>query len=333
MQNALRNRSAVGITGLLNCNGTGEMAMRLGRDRSLVVNGKDTPWRQTSDKDAGAHLVAERNFGRLSNLQITLPGSQLGQCVSALVYQPGRFSPAMPVCMVMHGVTRNAATYLESWVGLAERYEFILIVPEFPRMGWPTSREYNFGNVRTRDGNDLPRESWTFSAVETVFDAVRARFGLIAETYAIYGHSAGAQFVHRFILHTGGPRVARAVAANAGWYLVPDRRIAYPYGIADLPIDCRTLEAAFATPMTVLLGERDNDPDSPDLRMTRKARSQGMHRLARGQHFIEAATSIALNTELPFAWRMKTVPQVGHSDRAMAPFACYQMFAKPSEEP
>lgn len=328
MYDASGNSSAFAVTVPRERNVAGEVAVCRSDDMGLAVHGKGAACVAPSDRNTGAQLVSERVFGRLSTLRVPLSATRIQQSVKALVYQPGCFSPDMPVCMVMHGVTRNAATYLESWVGLAERHGFTLVVPEFPRTGWPTSREYNFGNVRTRDGDDRPSESWTFSAVETVFDAVREHCGLDAETYAMYGHSAGAQFVHRFMLHTGGLRVARAVAANAGWYLVPDRRIAYPYGIADIPIDCRTLEAAFSTPLTVLLGERDNDPDSPDLRMTKRARSQGAHRLARGQHFIEAVTSIALNKELPFAWRMKTVPQVGHSDRAMAPFACNHLFGK-----
>lgn len=328
MQNALRNRSVSGVVVPFPQKQDREMAMRRGEEEGSMKNGQSTAWSLNDELKSRTRIVEERSFGRLTALDVSVGGAPERQKVRTLVYQPGRFSSRMPVCMVMHGVTRKAETYMESWVGLAEHHGFVLVVPEFPRSGWPTSREYNFGNVRSRGGEEFRQEDWTFTAVETVFDAVRAQFDLSAPDYAMYGHSAGAQFVHRFILHTGAPRVSCAVAANAGWYMVPDKRVSFPYGIADLSIDCETLKNAFATQLTVLLGERDNDPESPDLRTSKKAQAQGPHRLARGQHFIEATTSIALNGDHPFEWRAKTVPQVGHSDRAMAPFACAALFGK-----
>src|SRR3546814_4271479 len=68
-----------------------------------------------------------------------------------------------------------------------------------------------------------------------VFAAVKAREGLTAETYALYGHSGGAQFVHRYILAGGGPHMGRAVSANAGSYAMPDPAVAWPFGLRGLP--------------------------------------------------------------------------------------------------
>jgi hypothetical protein len=54
------------------------------------------------------------------------------------------------------------------------------------------------------------------------------------EGYYLYGHSAGAQFVHRhlaFICAGGNPlRVIRAVAANAGFYTEPTFEVPFPFG-------------------------------------------------------------------------------------------------------
>ena len=296
---------------------------------TVVTGAFDAEPRSRTARDrTRPQVLEERAFGRLTVLDVALAGASAGPNVKTLVYQPGAFAPDMPVVMVMHGITRNAWTYLEAWVGMAERYGCVLVIPEFPRSGWPTARAYNLGNVRTRKGQDRPRENWSFTAVETVFDAVRDHLGLQATGYHLYGHSAGAQFVHRFLLHTGGPRVVRAAAANAGWYMLPDRRIPYPYGMADLAIDGDTLKSALETPLIVLLGEKDNDSASPNLRRTRKAEAQGPHRLARGLHFIEVATAVAFEWDCQLRWRSKVVPNTGHSDRAMAPYACAALLGK-----
>src|SRR3712207_6943257 len=55
----------------------------------------------------------------------------------------------------------------------------------------------------------------------SLFDFVREATGNPSEQYRIYGHSAGAQFVHRLALFVPEARFATAIAANAGWYTMP----------------------------------------------------------------------------------------------------------------
>lgn len=246
--------------------------------------------------------------------------------VKTFVYAPAPLTPDMPVVIVMHGVSRNGWSYLRSWMGLADANRFVLLIPEFAQASWPTSREYNRGNVRDGDGNDLPATEWGFTAVETIFDAVRDHCGLTTDKYRIYGHSAGAQFVHRLVLHTGGERIVAAVAANAGWYMVPDWHVGYPYGLSGSSMDADVLRAAFGTPLTILLGARDDAPGSRNLRLGRRAMKQGQHRLARGLHFISAAERAARSADCGLRWTAQIVQDAGHSNRAMAPSACAALF-------
>ncbi len=271
-------------------------------------------------------VLDERAFGKLTVLRVPLDAVPGVSGLTALVYCPGGYSPGMPVVFVMHGIYRDPWNYLESWVGLAEHHGFVLVVPEFPRSDWPTNRQYNLGNVRAKGGADVSAGAWSFTALDRVFDAVCEHFQLRTRTFSMYGHSAGAQFVHRYVLHTGGARVDRAVSANAGWYMTPDQTVRYPYGIADLPIDWEMLRAAFETRLIVLLGEKDNDPRSRNLRTQRRAMAQGPHRFARGRHFMKSAEAVAAAMGLPLNWRLKTVPEVGHNDRAIAPHGCAALF-------
>ena len=235
--------------------------------------------------------------------------------------RPVSLAPDRPVVFVLHGMQRNADEYRDQWHDLAEEHDFLLVVPEFSDDDFPESEAYNLGNVFDGQGSRRPHSEWSFSAIEPIFDDVRKRYGMTADGYAIYGHSAGAQFVHRFLFHVSDARVTRAVAANAGWYTMPDLAIDYPYGLKGSAVSRETLEQALQRPLTVLLGEQDTDPEHDSLRRTPEALAQGAHRLARGQAFFAAGQAAARDLGVPFAWQLATVPGAEHDNRLMAPAA------------
>ena len=235
--------------------------------------------------------------------------------------RPVHLAPDRPVVFVMHGVQRNADEYRDQWHELAMEHDFLLVVPEFSDGDFPESEAYNLGNVFDGEGNRRPESAWSFSSIERIFDEVCNRFGMTVNTYALYGHSAGAQFVHRFLFHVPGARVTRAVAANAGWYTMPDFGVAYPYGLQGSAVTGEMLGKALQLPLTVLLGEEDTDPEHESLRRTPEALAQGLHRFARGQAFYAAAQAAARRTGVPFNWQLATVPGADHDNRLMAPAA------------
>jgi len=231
---------------------------------------------------------------------------------------PDKVTAATPVVFVMHGVNRDADRYRDEWADLAREHGFIVIVPQFGKTDFPGSRGYNTGYFSEEDGTARPRNQWSFAAIEPLFDDVRQRFGTRAARYTIYGHSAGAQFVHRFVLFMPEARIDKAIVANAGWYTMPDPAIAFPYGLAGAPVDDQALDAALGQRLTVLLGTADTDRNDPDLRKTPEADAQGPHRFARGQHFFAQGKQAAAARGTPFGWRLITVPDVGHSNGKMA---------------
>nr|ALS89287.1 MetaGeneMark_Unknown Function [uncultured bacterium] len=70
--------------------------------------------------------------------------------------------------------------------------------------------------------------------------------------------------------------------------------------------------------VTILLGEDDSDPDGAMLLKSPEAMRQGEHRLARGRTYHRHAAMLAERLGVPFAWKLVTLPGVGHSHRAMA---------------
>jgi poly(3-hydroxybutyrate) depolymerase len=241
-------------------------------------------------------------------------------------YRPAGLAADAPVLFVIHGVGRNAEDYLNEWVDLADVKQFLLVVPEFTKAQFPGEEAFNSGNLFDAQGRPVPREAWSFSMIEPAFDAVRARLGSTRSDYFIYGHSAGAQFVQRFLYFVPDARVSRAVAANAGWYMLPELGRAFPYGLQDTPADAAALRRAFAFPLDVLLGDADVDAKHPALRHTPEADEQGLHRFARGHFFFNHAKATAATMGAPFNWMLSIVPNVAHSNKGMAPFAARLLF-------
>jgi poly(3-hydroxybutyrate) depolymerase len=235
--------------------------------------------------------------------------------------RPTKLAPDRPVVFVMHGVRRNADEYRDQWYELAEQHDFLLVVPEFNDKDFPGAEGYNYGNVYGPKGGTRDPSRWAFSVIEPLFDEIRDRFDMEVDTYALYGHSAGAQFVHRFLYHVPDARVSRAVAANAGWYTMPDLNTPFPYGLGGSYVGPKRLRKALQQPLLVLLGEADTDPGHPSLRRTPGAMAQGAHRFERGQAFFAAGQAEAVRLEVPFGWTLETVSDADHDNRKMAPAA------------
>jgi poly(3-hydroxybutyrate) depolymerase len=274
---------------------------------------------------AGSGLAAEAlPVGRSDFVFVDEQGNA-DKPIRVWVYRPQRFSAESPIVFVMHGTLRNGETYREPWVALAEGPGALVVVPEFGLEHYREPRTYQFGNMRTKSGEPIEESKWTFAAVEHLFDHVKTLTGSQSERYFLFGHSAGAQFVHRMVLFQGG-RIALAVTANAGSYTLPDFEERFPYGLKDSGMSESRLQAALAVPMLVLLGENDTDTNDKYLPKNKEAMAQGPMRLARGHHFYRTAEIAAERMGMPLVWTKMIVPGVGHDNLRMAPAAARAMF-------
>jgi poly(3-hydroxybutyrate) depolymerase len=249
-----------------------------------------------------------------------------GLHVEVRYYVPPGAASNSPVVFVMHGMKRNGETYLDEWMPYADQCHFVLVVPEFSELEFPGSRGYQDGNLFTAQGQPNGRDKWTYTMIEPIFDEVRHRSGNTSEQYSIYGHSAGAQFVNRFIAFVPQARVIRAVSANAGSYLMPDAGQAFPFGFGHSGLGGDDLRAFLGKPLVVLLGTADNDPNHSELSHAPGAEAQGPHRLARGNFFFTSGQKEAAALDTPFGWTLSLAPDVAHSDKGMAPFAIKCLF-------
>jgi len=278
---------------------------------------------------AGGRVQGERLAPGVGRLEIE---DQWGKPVTVHVYRPAKMRPTSPVLFVMHGVRGNAGEYLDAWIPHADRHGVLLVAPQFSASRYQSSRVYQAGNVLDDRGRPHERREWVFGEIERIFDRVREATGNRSQRYFLYGHSAGAQFVHRMVMLMPEARFAAALAANAGSYTMSDFEVGYPFGLRGAPVDSEKLRTAFGRPLLLLLGEEDADPKDSHLPDAAPARRQGAHRLARGRAFFRRAEAVARELDARFVWRLETVPGVGHDHRQMAGAASRLLFGEADPE-
>ena len=248
--------------------------------------------------------------------------------ITVYTYRPNGAPDEAPIVIVMHGRKRNGEEYRDHWVETAERHGFLVVVPEFSEAEYAHPHEYNYGSMIAPDGSVRPRSEWLFPVIDHVFQEVRRRAGSRRDRYILYGHSAGGQLVHRLATFAWSPAIECAVSANAGSYTLPTVDETLPFGVAGTPVDDAHLRAFFARPLLVMLGDRDVDPNHPQLPKEPAAMRQGPHRFARGHHYLEVAKREADRLGVPLAWRLSIAPGVAHDNRAMAPHVGRELFGR-----
>lgn len=234
----------------------------------------------------------------------------------------------MPVLFSFHGAERSGKTQLNAWKYFAEEHGFIVIAPQFSKEFF-SENEYQFGGIFTsKTFTKLnAEERWTGKIVESLFDYFKAETKSAAATYHMFGHSAGAQFVHRYLIAMPNARVNKAVAANAGSWTFPYPNgivgadgVAYgwPMSIMNTPFtDENTLTKFFNKKLWIQLGQLDVDVNASDLPKNTAAKAQGFHRLERGRFFYEESKRLAGNAGVKFSFQKAEVADAGHSTLRM----------------
>jgi hypothetical protein len=238
---------------------------------------------------------------------------------------PPNLETNSPVLLVFHGNGRNAEYSRDVLIAEANRKRIAVLVPEFTQEQFPGGDQYNLANIFTDGDNPSfetlnPKEEWTFSLIEPLFNNFKEMSGLTTPEFDIFGHSAGGQVAHRYLLFWPDAAVRSVVAAAAGWYTVPDISINFPYGLRLSPAQ-NFSGLSFLKPMAIVVGTADDNPNAPGLRKNNEANAQGPHRLARARHFYQESVRINALYNINLNWQLEELTGVGHNYEATAAFA------------
>lgn len=185
--------------------------------------------------------------------------------------------PAAPVLFAVHGIARGAAEMATRFAADPAFAGWNIVAPLFDK-----DRFGQYQQLMARPG-----QTRSDLGLLALADAMAADRGLDCDRLALFGFSGGAQFVHRFaMLHPA--RVRAAVAASAGWYLMPGLDLPWPYGLGEgTPVAVRR-RAALAVPITVMVGDQDMRIDGSVRQTPMINAHQGDTRLRRAKRWAKA---------------------------------------------
>ena len=251
--------------------------------------------------------------------------------VEVFYHVPVSYSSSSKIVFGLHGGSRDAEGLRDNMIQKSIDYNFILIAPRFSSSNFSLGDGYNLGNVYVDGDNPTTstlndENEWSFSIIEPLFDSVKSSLSLESEKYNLFGFSAGAQFVHRFIQFKPDARFDKVVAGAAGWYTVPDNSIPFPYGYDNSILISTNLSNLLSSDLHIQVGALDNNPNSAGLRHNEYADAQGLNRVTRAVHFFETGQNIAESSNYNFNWSLHIIQGAGHNLIPNAENACDLMF-------
>ncbi len=274
---------------------------------------------QASDAPCAKSVVLKPGAGCFLFQDVAAPAP-----MNVYYFKPKKSGSATPILFSMHGMSRTAKSHRDIWLQEAGKRGVLVLAPEFSTQHFPSEMSYTLGNMGQPKAT-TEEKLWGFSLVERLFDAVKKAEANASPTYAIFGHSAGAQFVQRMILFKPG-RLRAAVAANAGFYAQPSLDASYPDGVGQTAATKETLAQSLKFPLTILLGDKDDDPNDAKLAKGKAASAQGANRVERGKAFLAAGQAKAQELKASFSWKLKIVPGVAHNPAGCVPEAAKALF-------
>lgn len=253
-------------------------------------------------------------------------GGQKDKTITLHCYRAAGYAPGKPVVFVQHGMMRNGDDYRDFWIRAADRHDLLIVAPTFSNEDFPKSEDYNDGMVLDEGGQVTSPTSWIYRAPGEVAERLISA-GVIRRGCArIYGHSAGGQFLHRMVSTQGFGPFESVIAANAGWYSLPDLETAFPAGLGGIGLEKQDLQRLLESRLWIIAGLQDCNADADNLPSQPEALAQGPGRLDRARNYMAKGRAAARALGCGFGWQMTEVPDVAHDGCAMSQAAAGMWF-------
>jgi predicted esterase len=249
-------------------------------------------------------------------------------------YKPKNHKPNSPVIIVLPGAGRNGDGYRDKWINAAKKHNLLVLSPSYSRKHYPKTNHYNLGRlpksslINGSSQKSTAKVEWIFDDFDRIFDIAVKSVGSTEKKYDIFGHSAGAQTAHRLVMFNPETKVNRIVAANSGWYTLPNFSTEFPYGLKGVALTKEDLKKSFKMNLIILTGELDNkDETRGDLRSNEQVNTQGLGRVSRADFFYKTAVREAKELNCKFLWKHKIIKGVGHSSTKMSVAAAKYLYS------
>ena len=270
-------------------------------------------------------LVAGILFSVMAQAEVRHEKSRAGDFY---VYIPKQ-TPAS-ILVIAHGMLgeKEAASdvaqkFLSRWIPYADEHGLLVIAPVFdsPRFG---NRGEGYGGYRNLIGKHVGADRF----VNDIVDRYSSRTSFRSNRFYLYGHSAGGQFVNRYVV-THPDRVIRAVVSAAGRYSYPTKSASWPYGAGDLVKTVQWKDgtttkesiskslasyAQAASKVEIVVGGNDVNPQPA------RPAHQGTTRIELAQSWAREMNRNAKRYGVSGRIRVHIVPGIGHSSAGLTPY-------------
>ncbi|MBI9045535.1 MAG: hypothetical protein JEZ06_13685 [Anaerolineaceae bacterium] len=250
-------------------------------------------------------------------------------------YVPTTLTEQTEILVLVHGTPKdlspeeNAELYIDIWDEFAEENNYILIAPAFDQENFSSRYgDHALSGYRGLFGREIGADEWVIRLVEAHCQATEVSI----DKFNLYGHSAGGQFVSRFLV-THPDSIHKAVITSAATYPQPEVDIKWPFGMGELHTniewDENTTKQEDIVPdkqkwldatqieLIVIVGLNDTAEIPQELIPGQK----GKNRFAIARNWIKDMESFAKLNGKESKFKLELIPGVGHSMSLLIPFS------------
>ena len=230
---------------------------------------------------------------------------------------PEEINNQTQVLFIVHGGARDSEKYLDIWKKFTEHKNIILVAPEFKRADY---EDYEYLNISDDYGvlNKNLNEH-LHNSLSIFFSFFKSKYNLEIDTYKLYGHSGGAQFVHRLLLFSDYDNVSSAVIASAGSYTFLNNEN-YPYGLKESNhLSDKKIKRYLSQRVTFLIGNQDIKKFESSKKNNIQGKAmQGNNRFEVGINYFNNLITVSERQKIPLRWKFQIAKGVAHDNEKMS---------------